>query len=175
MRMTTPNPGPTAGRSRGVRSHTASSDQWPLYSRVQAAEVPTVRPPPSAPLESSAETARPRLTQTKAASSGTCPIAMTVALLRRTTQLWAHRQALTPKLPSARRTARGRQQRASPAHRAPRIPAAGSTPIPTVPHGPPVPATAAPPHNPPARRVLHPGRDPDNSPLLSRGGLAAHG
>ena len=131
-----------------------------------------------------------------------CPVATSVAMIQRSAQLWIRRRALTAQqlsfvgASSRRQRASGQPRPGRPrpgpaqnpvpdavqSHRlqAQRIPAASNAAAAVAPAAPHVAAAAAPPVprsllEPPARRVLRPGRDPDAYTAPRHGGQAPHG
>ena len=129
-----------------------------------------------------------------------CPVATSVAMIQRSAQLWIRRRALTAQqlslagAPSGRQRASGQPRPGRPrpgptvtqnsvpdaaqphCPHANRIPAASNAKVSGAPAAPHV-ALPVPPSlpEPPARRVLRPGRDPDADTAPRQGGLAPHG
>ena len=128
-----------------------------------------------------------------------CPVATSVAMIQRSAQLWIRRRTLTAQqlslvgAPSRRQRVSGRprtgRQRpgstqsplpdAVESHRlhAHRTPVAAAAVAPVALHTAAVAALLVPPSlpEPPARRVLRPGRDPDADTAPRHGGMAPHG
>jgi len=154
--------------------------------------------PPAAPTPLPAHPKPPAAAPPQArvrAAPQTDPASMTVTILQLSAQLWARRRALTALQlaqhgiapgPCPRGLARrpapfrgpdppSRARASPPSSPRPPLASAPSGPARRTQQEPPacVLAAAAPPHAPPAERVLHPGRDPDPTFLPRHYGLAA--